>query len=250
MFEAMLFDEWKKAVDEAMEALEKSSIWEMGLLFVGKKLMGSRWVFTIKYHSDGSIARYKACLVAQGYTQSYGIDYLETFTRAAKLNTIRVLITFAVTYDWKLYQYDMKNAFLHGELKERNMSPPPGYVLRKNSSDVFHIKKSLYGLKQSPRAWFGKFTKTMLSAGYFQSEGNHTLFIKHGAEGKVAILIVYVDNIIITGSDEKEIQNLEDYLATSFDINALGLLTYFLRIEVAYSKFGIVLSQHKYSLIC
>ena len=76
------------------------------------------------------------------------------------------------------------------------MSPPPGYILSKNSSDVCHTKKSLYGLKQSPRAWFGKFSKTMLSPGYFQSEGDHTLFIKHGAEGKVAIFIVYVDDSI------------------------------------------------------
>ena len=85
------------------------------------------------------------------------------------------------------------------------MSPPLGYVLSKNSRDVCHLKKSLYGLKQSPRAWFGKFSKTMLSVGYFQSEGDHTLFIKHGAERKVAILILYVDDIIITGNDEKEI---------------------------------------------
>ena len=247
--EAMLSAEWKKAMNEEMEALEQSNTWEMVPLPVGKKTVGSRWVFTIKYHSDGSIARYKARLVAQGYTQSYGIDYFETFAPVAKLNTIRVLIALAAIYDWKLYQYDVKNAFLHGELKEEvYMSPPPGYVLSKNSKDVCHLKKSLYGLKQSPRAWFGKFSKTMLSVGYFQSEGDHTLFIKHGAEGKVAILIVYVDDIIITSNDETEIQHLEDHLATSFDIKALGLLTYFLGIEVAYSKSGIVLSQYKYVL--
>ena len=135
-----------------MEALEKSSAWEMGPLPVGKKIVGSRWVFTIKYHSDGSIARYKARLVAQEYTQSYGIDYLETFAPVAKLNSIRVLIALTATHDWKLYQYDVKNAFLHGELKELYMSPAPSYVLSKNSSDVCHIKKSLYGIKQSPRA--------------------------------------------------------------------------------------------------
>ena len=86
----------------------------------------------------------------------------------AKLNTIRVLIALAATHDWKLYQCGVKNAFLRGELKEEvYMSPPPSYVLSKNSSDVCHIKKSLYELKQSPRAWFGKFSKTMLSTGYF-----------------------------------------------------------------------------------
>ena len=118
------------------------------------------------------------------------------------------------------------------------MSTPPGYVLSNNPSDVCHLKKSLYGLKQSPRAWFGKFSKTMLSAGYFQSEGDYTLFIKNSSDGKAALLIVYVDDIIIIASDKEEIQNLEKYLATLFDIKALGMLTYFLGIEVAIQSLG------------
>ena len=246
--EAISSNEWKKAMDEEMEALEKNGTWEMGPLPVGKKLVGSRWVFTIKYHSEGSVARYKARLVARGYTQSYGIDYNETFAPVAKLNTIRILIALAALFDWKLFQFDVKNAFLHGELEEEvYMAPPPGYFLKTNNNgDVCHLRKSIYGLKQSPRAWFGKFSKTMLSAGYAQSEGDHTLFIKHGKEGKVAILIVYVDDIVVTGNDVAEIQNLKKHLASSFDIKALGLLSYFLGIEVAYSAAGIVLSQHKY----
>ena len=183
--EDMASAEWKQAMNEEMEALKKNDTWEMGPLPIGKKVVGSRWVFTIKYHSDGSIAQYKARLVAEGYTQSYGIDYVETSASVAKLNTIRVLIAIAATYQWELYQYDVKNVFLHGELEEEvYMSPPPGYVLSNNPSDVCHLKKSLYGLKQSPRAWFGKFSKTMLSAGYFQSEGDYTLFIKTVVTGR------------------------------------------------------------------
>ena len=152
-------------------------------------------------------------------------------------------------FDWKLFQFNVKNAFLHGELEEEvYMAPPPGYFLKKNTSDVCHLRKSIYGLKQSPRAWFGKNLKTMLSVGYVQSEGDHTLFIKHGKEGKVAILIVYVDDIVVTRNDEAKIQNLKKHLASSFDIKALGLLSYFLGIKVAYSASGIVLSQHKYIL--
>ena len=116
--EAISSNEWKIAMDEEMEALEKNGTWEMGPLPVGKKLVGSRWVFTIKYHSDGSVARYKARLVARGYTQSYGIDYNETFAPVAKLNTIRILIALAALFVWKLFQFDVKNAFLHGELEE------------------------------------------------------------------------------------------------------------------------------------
>ena len=165
--EANSSNEWRKAMNEEMEALEKNGTWEMGPLPVGKKLVGSRWVFTIKYHSDGLLARYKARLVTLGYTQSYGIDYNETFAPVAKLNTIRILIALAAMFDWKLFQFDVNNVFLHGELEEKvYMAPPPGYSLRKNTGDVCHLKKSIYGLKQSPRAWFGKFPKTMLSAGY------------------------------------------------------------------------------------
>ena len=128
------------------------------------------------------------------------------------------------------------------------MAPPSGYFLKKNTGDVCHLRKSIYGLKQSPRAWFGKFLRTMLFAGYVQSEGDHMLFIKHGKEGKLAILIVYVDGIVVIGNDEVEIQNLKKHLASSFDIKALGLLSSFLGIEVAYSASGIVISLHKYIL--
>ena len=152
--EAISSNEWKKAMDEEMEALEKNDTWEMGPLPVGKKLVGSRWVFTIKYHSDGSVARYKARLVARRYTQSYGINYNETFAPVEKLNTIRILIALVALFDWKLFQFDVKNSFLHGKFEEEvYMAPHPGYLLKTNNTgDVCHLRKSTYGLKQSPRA--------------------------------------------------------------------------------------------------
>ena len=152
-------------------------------------------------------------------------------------------------HQWDLSQFDVKNAFLHGELEEDVfMAPPPGYQLHENSSYVCHLKKSLYGLKQSPRAWFENFSSTLISARYSQSEGDHTLFFKHGQDSKLAILIVYVDDIIVTGDDVKENGNLKRHLTSNFDIKSLGQLTYFLGIEVAYSRAGVVLSQHKYIL--
>ena len=184
-------------MDEEMQALRKNDTWEMGPLLEGKKLIGSRWVYAIKHNSD---SRYKARLIARGYTQSYGVDYHETFAPVAKLNTIRLLIVLAAMYQWDLSQFDVKNAFLHGELEEDvYMATPPGYQLHENSSHVYYLKKSLYGLKQSPRAWFKKFSSTLLAARYSQSEGDHTLFFKRGGDNKISILIVYVDDIIVTG---------------------------------------------------
>ena len=199
-------------------------------------------MYSIKHNFDGSSARYKARLVGRGYTQLYGVDYHETFALIAKLNTIRLLIALAAMYQWDLSQFDVKNAFLHGELEEDvYMATPPGYQLHENSSHVYHLKNSLYGLKQSPRAWFEKFSSTLLASGYSQSEGDHTLFFKRGRDSKIAILIVYVDDIIVIGNDIEEIRNLKRHLTSNFDIKSLGQLTYFLGIEVAYSKSGIVL---------
>ena len=130
----------------------------------GKKPVGCQWVYTLKYKLDGSLDRYKAHLVARGYTQTYGIDYQETFAPVAKLNTIRILISLAVNLDWPLNQYDIKNAFLHGNLKEEiYMDCPPGYEGMSNSRKVCKLQKALYGLKQSPRAWLEGFLKLLKS---------------------------------------------------------------------------------------
>ena len=165
---------------EKMTALEKNATWELVPLPNGKKTVGCRWVFTVKHKADGTIERYKARLVAKGYTQSYGVDYRETFAPVAKLNTVRVLLSLAANQDWPLLQFDVKNAFLHGDLTEEvYMDPPPGVQKYSDIAMVCKLRKALYGLKQSPRAWFGRFTKSMRNFGYKQSNSDHTLFLKH-----------------------------------------------------------------------
>lgn len=127
------------------------------------------------------------------------------------------------------------------------MRIPPGFE-GNTGNKVCKLKKALYGLKQSPRAWFGRFTKVMKESGYKQSQGDHTLFFKHSSEGGVTALLVYVDDIIVTGNDEKEKRDLKGRLVKEFEIKELGRLKYFLGIEVAYSKQGIFISQQKYIL--
>ncbi|RVW25301.1 Retrovirus-related Pol polyprotein from transposon RE1 [Vitis vinifera] len=214
--------EWKKAVQDEIDALEKNGTWTIIDLPVGRPV-GCKWIFTIKYKADGSVERFKARLVARGFTQSYGIDYQETFAPIAKLNTIRILLSLAVNQDWCLQQLDIKNAFLNGDLEE----------------EVY---------MEIPPAWFDRFTKAVLKLGYKQGQADHTLFVKKSHAGKMAILIIYVDDIILSGNDMEELQNLKKYLSEEFEVKDLGNLKYFLGMEVARSRKGIVVSQRKYIL--
>jgi hypothetical protein len=233
---------------EEMDALEKNNTWELVNLPPGKEPVGCKWVYTVKHNPDGKVERYKARLVAKGYTQTYGIDYEETFAPVAKMNTIQTLISCASNFDWDLHQLDVKNAFLHGDLQEEiYMHIPPGFSTAQTRGKVLRLHRSLYDLKQSPRAWFDRFRRSIIQMKYKQSNADHTLFYKCDGD-KLAVLIVYVDDIIITGNYEEEIKKLKKHLAQEFEVKDLGLLHYFLGIEVSQSTKGIHLSQRKYVL--
>ena len=247
--EAMRNNHRKGAMDEEMRALLQNHTWDIVNLPKGKKPVNCRWVYTLKCKSDVSLDRYKARLVARGYTQTFGVDYQETFAPVAKINTIRILISLAVNLDWPLNQYDIKNAFLHGDLKEEiYMDIPSGFGGPAYEGKVCKLNKALYGLKQSPRAWFGRFTQAMKALGYQQCNGEHTLFFKTTSLNLLTVLIVYVDDIIITGNNLEEITCLERHLHRNFQVKQLGPLKYFLGIEFVRSSEGILMTQQKYIL--
>ena len=235
--EAMKISDWREVVFEEMKELKKNGTWEICSLPKGVVLVGCKWVFTVKHKSDGKIERFKARLGAKGYTQTYGIDYLETFAPVAKINTLRVLLSLAARNDWSLHQMDVKNAFLNEEVY---MQLPFGFEENLGKDKVCKLLKSLYGLKQSPCAWFDRFSRAIRMASYSQEQSDHTMFYRHLNEGGLIILIVYVDDIIITGSNEAEIQRLKGVLSTEFEVKDLRKLKYFLGMEVARSKEGIV----------
>lgn len=247
--EALQDPKWKAATHDEIHALEKNNTWEITELPQGKRTVGCKWIFTVKHKADGNIERYKARLVAKGYTQSYGIDYQETFAPVARLNTIRVLLSVAANLDWPLYQLDVKNAFLNGDLEEEvYMDIPPGFESNATINKVCKLRKSLYGLKQSPRAWFHKFTSVLKIDGYTQCQSDHTMFVKHSEEGKLTVIIVYVDDIVLTGNNENEMARIKILLSKEFEMKDLGYLKYFLGMEVARSALGISISQRKYVL--
>ena len=120
-----------------------------------KKHVGCKWIFTIKYKADGTFERYKDRLVVKGYTQTYGIDYQETFAPVGKMNMVRILLSVVVNFDCLLLQFDVNNDFLHGNLEEEiYMDIPLGFNKNRFGTKVYRLKKALYGLKQLPRAWF------------------------------------------------------------------------------------------------
>lgn len=247
--EALNDPDWRLAVMEEMNALRKSRTWEIVDPPKDHKIVGCKWVFTVKCKADGSVERYKARLVAKGFTQTYGVDYQETFAPVAKINSIRILLSLAAKYNWPLHQLDVKNAFLNGDLEEKVfMRLPPGFEQVFGRDKVLRLLKSLYGLKQSPRAWFKRFTKVIKGYGYIQSQADHTLFYKRSRDGKISILIVYVDDIILTGDDLEGIRGLKKQLSQDFEIKDLGELKYFLGMEFARSREGIFVNQRKYIL--
>jgi hypothetical protein len=236
----------QKAMDEELRALQNNHTWDMVPCPSNVKAIGCKWVYSIKLRSDGTLDRYKAQLVALGNMQEYEVDYEETFAPVAKMTIVRTVISIVVSQGWPLHQMDVKNAFLHGDLKEDiYMTPPPG-LFSSPSSAVCKLKRSLYGLKQAPRAWFEKFKSTLLRFSFVQSQYDSSLFLCKTSTGLV-LLLVYVDDIVITGTDSSLIAHLKKNLQASFHMKDLGHLMYFLGLEVHTDPSGIFLNQHKYT---
>ena len=195
-----------------------------------------KWVFKIKTKSDGSIERYKARLVARGFQQTKGHDYDETFAPVAHMTTVRTLIAVAASCSWTISQMDVKNAFLHGDLHEEvYMQPPPS--VHAPSGYVCRLRRALYGLKQAPRAWFERFVSVIRAAGFSPSEHDPALFIHRSPHGRT-LLLLYVDDMLITGDDMEHISYVKKQLGEQFQMSDLGPLSYFLGIEVLHSPKG------------
>jgi hypothetical protein len=141
-----------------LRALEKNKTWDFVKLPPGKKAVSCKWVFTVKQNPEWKVERYKARLVAREYNQTYGVDYDEAFTPVVKMGIVRTLISCTANFGWPLHQLDVKNAFLHGDVQEEvYMKIPPGLSMHEAVEKVCQLKRSLYGLKQSTRAWFDRF---------------------------------------------------------------------------------------------
>jgi len=219
--------QWEKAMEAEMRSLKENNVWDLVELPKGKKAIGSKWVYKVKTGADGLMERYKARLVAQGFSQKYGDDYDETFCPVVRLESLRALIALAVHYKLRLHQVDVTTAFLNGELEEEvYMKQPKGFVTEGQEHLVCKLKKSIYGLKQSPRCWNTTLDSHLKDMGFTQSVSDPCMYTDAG--GDLFFIGVYVDDIILAGCSDKRIKEVKDALAHKFDIKDMGKLHYFL----------------------
>jgi hypothetical protein len=238
---------WFAAMCDEISALKQNQTWELVPRQDNMNVVGSRWVFKTKLKSDGSIDHFKARLVAHGFSQSLGIDFLETFSLVIKAQTIRLVLSLALIHGWSLRQLDVKNAFLHGSLKEVvYMEQPPGFSNSHFPNHVCRLQKALYGLKQAPCAWFDHFSSFLLKLGFTCSTADSSLFIFR-SKNVIILLLVYVGDIIVTSNTPSLLSRLVSRLSNEFSMKDLGPLHYFLGIEVLLFSGGLFLSQQKYA---
>ncbi|KAL0316667.1 UNVERIFIED_CONTAM: Retrovirus-related Pol polyprotein from transposon TNT 1-94 [Sesamum radiatum] len=238
---------WVQAMEEEIKMIEKNNTWELADRPKDKEVIGVKWIYKTKLNADGSIQKHKARLVAKGYSQLPGIDYTETFAPVARLDTIRALIAIAANKKWKIYQMDVKSAFLNGYIDEEiYVEQPQGFIAKGSEEKVLRLKKALYGLKQAPRAWYSRIDKYFMDRGFRRSLSEPTLYIK--SQGNDTLIVsLYVDDLIYTGNNEKMIQVFKEDMMKTFEMSDLGLMHFFLGIEINQEKEGIFICQRKYT---
>jgi hypothetical protein len=239
---------WEAAMQKEYGSLMANGTWELVPLPKERKSVGCKWVFRTKRDASGHIVRHKARLVAKGYSQVEGVDFNETFVPVAKFTTIRCMLAIGAAMDLEIHQMDVKTAFLNGELEEDiYMDQPQGFVQDGKEHLVCKLKKSLYGLKQSPRAWYQHIDMLFTHEGFSRSQTDHSLYVKQTSE-YLLIVIIYVDDLIILASNVSILKWLKSRLEDEFEISDLGELHYCLGVEFErdYANCTITMNQSKY----
>ena len=240
--------EWKKAADLEYCSLIENQTWSLVKLPKGRNVVGCKWVFRVKYDGNGEVNCFKGRLVAQGFSQSHGVDYEEIYSPVAQLSSIRTLLAFAAEKKLQVHQMDVVSAFLNGDLTEEiYMKQPPGYVQSGKEELVCKLRKSIYGLKQSPRCWNEKLCNHLKSLGFKESGTDPCVFIQ-SEQNNMKIIAVYVDDLILIAKTSNEIQQMKEGLSNTFKMKDMGQLHYCLGINFEVTKQGISLCQKQYLL--
>lgn len=239
--EANELREWIMACEDEIRSITKLDCWSLLDLPQGVKPIGLKWVCKIKRNADGSVIKYKASLVANGYVQQHRIDYEEVFAPVARIETIRLLINLVASNGWEIHHLVVKAAFLHGVLKETvYVSQPEGFEVKGSERKVYNLKKALYGLKQAPRAWNFKLNNILLSL-RFEKCLKEPFVYRRSVSRDLMVVAVYVDDLFVTGTSLKMTEEFKIEMAMKFEMSDLGRLTHYLGIEVNKHAEGISL---------
>jgi hypothetical protein len=224
-------DLWKAAADDEMASILTNDTWEVVEPPPGANIIGSRWVFKVKYDTSGNVSRFKARLVAQGYKQVEGLDYNEVFAPVSKYTTIRTMMALVAAEDMEMELLDIKTAFLNGTLQEEvYLKHPPGYP-QGPPGTVLRLKKTLYGLKQAPRAWHQRLDAELHNIGFTPSAADPGLYISTKDNNR-AYLMVYVDDILIASASKSLINTVKTKLSSAFDARDMGAATAYLGMKI------------------
>ena len=240
-------EQWREAMQQEIDSLQEHDVYELTELPRGRRAVGCKWVFKIKHNADGSIERYKARLVAQGYSQRYGVDYDETFSPVVRFESIRTVIALSVQRGLKLHQIDVTSAFLNGELEDEvYMKQPEGFEVEGKEDLVYKLNKSLYGLKQSSRCWNSVLDEHLKSIGFVQTESDPCIYVKV-KDGDIFIAAVWVDDIILAGKTDEEINNVKASIAERFQVKDMEELKYILGQQVIQENGKVWIGQPMYT---
>lgn len=236
--------EWIDAMRDEYDALIKNNTWKLVERPQGVNVVDNRWIFKVKMNPDNTIERYKARLVARGFTQQYGIDYYETFSPVVRFTSIRSILAMVAQKNMHMMQFDVKTAFLNGELDENvYMEQPVGF--NDNTRKVCKLKKSLYGLKQASRCWNNKFKHFIEIFGFVTCKSDPCVFVSN-KNNQLIILAIHVDDGLIAGVNMKCVNSVIQHLGKHFEIKTMAVGC-FLGLEIEKCKDGIFVHQAAYA---
>ncbi|KAJ4751816.1 polyprotein [Rhynchospora pubera] len=240
--------EWQQAMKNELVAIEQNKTWQLVEPPADRNIIGVKWVYKTKIGADGSIQKHKARLVAKGYAQKFGIDYEETFSPVARFETIRLLLALAAQLKQHVYQFDVKSAFLNGDLMEEvYVEQPEGFMVEGKENWVYKLNKALYGLKQAPRAWYSRIDSHFLKHGFERSQNEPNLYVKRKGNEGLLVVCLYVDDMMYMGTSEEMILQFKQCMLQQFEMTDLGKMHYFLGLEVEQEEGSIFISQRKYA---
>ncbi|GJZ13175.1 zinc finger, CCHC-type containing protein [Tanacetum coccineum] len=238
---------WKEVINDEMDSIMGNNTWVFADIPPGCKPLGCKWIFKRKLKVDGTIEKFKARLVIQGFKQKSGIYCFDTYAPIVRISTVRLLIAMTSIHSLIIHQMDVKTTFLNGELEEEvYMNQPQGFIMPGNENKVCKMINSLYGLKQAPKQWHQKFDEVVLSNGYLLNQADKCVCSKFDKSGKGVIVFLYVDDMLIFGTDQVQVDLTNEFLSLRFSMKDMGEADVILGIRIKHDSNGIAISQSHY----